>query len=126
MWLFSDNNEVMKKNVDKLVKISTRNKLSVVRLNCWYNTNEKEGGKERRIYRSHFDSNSYKSQADLCVGAQVALRNLNILPYAGLYNESIGTVIDTAYKNNTFGTNDKHHNHLPDYVVFDLPQLNLP
>jgi hypothetical protein len=126
MWLFSNNNDVRKKNVDKLVEISTRNKLPVARLNCWYDTNKKQGGKERRVYRSHFDSKCYKSQADLCVGARVALRNWNILPCAGMYNGSIGTVIEIVYQNNPIGPNDKQHNHLPDYVVVDFPHLKLP
>ena len=126
MWLFSNNNDVRKKNVDKLVKISKRNKLPVARLNCWYNTNKKQSGKERRAYTSHFDSKCYKSQTDLCIGARVALRNWNILPCGGLYNGSIGTVIEIVYKNNPIGPNDKQHNHLPDYVVVDFPHLKLP
>ncbi len=40
IWLFSNNNDVKKKNVDKLVKISKINKLPVARLNCWYDTNK--------------------------------------------------------------------------------------
>ena len=35
IWLFSNNNDTRKKNVDKLVKISKRNTLPVARLNCW-------------------------------------------------------------------------------------------
>ena len=45
MWLFSNNNDVRKKNVDKLVEVSTNNKLPVTRLKCWYDTNKKQGGK---------------------------------------------------------------------------------
>ena len=56
MWLFSNNNDVRKKNVDKLVKISKANKLPVARLNCLYNTNKKQSGKEMHAYTSHFDS----------------------------------------------------------------------
>jgi hypothetical protein len=67
------------RDVDKLVKISKRNKLPVARLNCWYNTNKKQSGKERRVYTSHFDSKCYKSQTDLCIVARVALRNWNTL-----------------------------------------------
>ena len=107
MWLFSNNNDVRKKNVDKLVEVSTNNKLPVARLKCWYDTNKKQGGKERGIYKSHFDSNCYKSKTDLCVGARVALRNWNILPCAGLYNGSIGTVIEIVYRDDPIGPNDK-------------------
>ena len=125
-WIFSNNNGVRKKNVDKLVEISKRNKLPVARLNCWYDTNKKQSGNERLAYTSHFDSKCYKSQTDLCIGAQVALRNWNILPCEGLYNGSIGTVIEIVYKKNLIGPNYKQHNHLPDYVVVDFPHLKLP
>jgi predicted nucleic-acid-binding protein/DNA replication protein DnaC len=126
MWLFSNNADVRKKNVDKLVETSKTNKVPVARLNCWYDTNKTQSGKERRAYLSHFDSSCYKTQTDLCVGARVALRSWNILPCAGLYNGSIGTVVDIVYKNNPIGPNDKQHNHLPDYVVVDFPHLTLP
>ena len=126
MWLFSNNADVRKKNVDKLVETSKTNKVPVARLNCWYDTNKTQGGKERRAYLSHFDKNCYKPQTDICIGARVALRNWNILPCAGLYNGSIGTVVDIVYKNNPIGPNDKQHNHLPHYVVVDFRHLTLP
>ena len=126
MWLFSNNNDVRKKNVDKLVEVSANNNLPVARLKCWYDTNKKQGGKQRSVYKSHFDSNCYKSETDLCVGARVALRNWNIFPCAGLYNGSIGTLIEIVYRNDSVGPNDKQHNHLPDYVVVDFPHLKLP
>ena len=83
--------------MDKLVETSKLNKVLVARLNYWYDTNKTKSGKERRAYLSHFESNCYKSQTDLCVRAQVALRNWNILPCAGLYNRSIGTVVEIDY-----------------------------
>ena len=43
-----------------------------------------------------------------------------------VYNGSIGTVIDIVYKNSTLRPNNKQNNHLPDYVVVDFPNLNLP
>ncbi len=55
MWLFSNNYDVRKKNVDKLVEILKANKLPVVRLNCWYNTSKKQSGKERCAYMSYFE-----------------------------------------------------------------------
>lgn len=127
MFLFSNNIEVRKKNVDKLVETSKSNKVPVARLDCWYDTNKQQNvTKERRIFQSHFDPNCYKRQTDLCIGARVALRNWNILPCAGLYNGSIGRVVEIVYRNNSVGPNDKQHNHLPDYVVVDFPHLTLP
>ena len=54
------------------------------------------------------------------------MRNWNILPCGGLYNGSIGTVIEIVYTNNPIGPNDKQHNHLPDCVVDDFLHLKLP
>lgn len=126
MWLFSNNADVRKRNIDRLVDTSKENNVPVARINCWYKTIKTQAGKERRAYLSHFDSNSYKMKTDLCIGAKVALQNWNILPCAGLYNGSIGTVMDIIYRNNPIGPNDKQHNHLPDYVVVDFPHLKLP
>ena len=126
MWLFSNNNDVRNKNVDKLVKISKRNNLPVARLNYWYDTNKTQSGKERRVYTSHFDSKCYKSQTDLCIGARIALTNWNILPCGGLYNGSIGTVIEIVYKNIPIRPNNRQHNHLLDYVVVEFPHFKLP
>ncbi len=127
MFLFSNNIDVRKKNVDKLVETSKSNKVPVARLDCWYDTNKQQNvAKERRIFQSHFDATCYKRQTDLCIGARVALRNWNILPCAGLYNGSIGRVVEIVYRNNPVGPNDKQHNHLPDYVVVDFPHLTLP
>ena len=48
------------------------------------------------------------------------------MPCAGLYNGSIGTVVELVYKNNPIGPNEKQHNHPPDYVVVDFRHLTLP
>ena len=126
MWLFSNNVDVRKNNVDKLVSTSKTNEVPVARLDCWYDTNKLQNGKERHARRSHFDPKAYIRHTDLCVGARVALRNWNILPQAGLYNGSIGTLIEIVYKDNPIGPNDKQHCHLPDYIVVDFPHLTLP
>jgi hypothetical protein len=44
----------------------------------------------------------------------------------GLYNGAIGTVNEIIYQGKPVGANDKEHNHLPDYVVVDFPNLTLP
>ena len=111
MWLFSNNSEVRRKKIDKLVEVSTDNNVPVARLKCWYDTNKTQGGKQRSICKSHFDANCYRCETDVCVGARVALRNWNILPCAGLYNGSIGTVVEIVYRENPIGPNDKQHNH---------------
>ena len=56
----------------------------------------------------------------------MAIRNWIIFPCLGPYNGSIGTIIYIDYKNNPIASNNKQHNHLPDYVVVDFPHLTLP
>ena len=115
-----------RKNRQKLVECSNRDKVPVARLDCYYETNKTQNGKERHAIRSHFDQSSFLHHTDICVGARVALRNWNILPSAGLYNGAIGSIVEIVYKTSSVGPNDKQHLHLPDYVVVDFPNLNLP
>lgn len=126
MWLFSKRRQVAEKNRQKLVECSNRDKVPVARLDCYYETNKTQNGKERHAIRSHFDQSSFLHHTDICVGARVALRNWNILPSAGLYNGAIGSIVEIVYKTSSVGPNDKQHLHLPDYVVVDFPNLNLP
>jgi hypothetical protein len=127
VWLFAKNDDVRKKNVDKLVETSKKNKLPVARLDCWWETNKQQSGTNRQVYRSHFDATQFNTHTELCVGARVALRKWNILPCAGLYSGAIGTIVDIVYsKDNHVGPNDKQHKHLPEYVVVDFPHLKLP
>jgi hypothetical protein len=91
---FSNNADVRKKNVDKLFSTSKSKEVPVARLDYWYDTNKLQNGRERHAMRSHFDPKAYIRHTDLCVGAHVALRNWNIIPQAGLYNGSIGTLIE--------------------------------
>ena len=81
---------------------------------------------KKHAIRSRFAPKRYTTRTDLCVGARVALRIWNILPSAGLYNGSIGTITEIMYAKNPIGPNDKQHNHLPDYIVVDFPNLILP
>ena len=107
MWLFSNNADVRKKTVDKRVSTSKTKGVPVARLDCWYDTNKLQNEKERHARRGHFDPKAYIQHTDLCVGARVALRNWNILPQAGLYNGSIGTLVEIVYKDNPIGPNGK-------------------
>ena len=126
MWLYSKVRQVQNKNRDMLVETSKKNQVPVAKLDCWYETFKTQNGQERHAIRSHFDSKSYIHHTAICVGARVALRNWNILPSAGLYSGAIGTVVEIVYKNSVVGPNDKQHDHLPDFVVVDFPNLNLP
>jgi hypothetical protein len=75
---------------------------------------------------SHFDHTKYLKHTDLCVGARVAIATVNFLPEVGLYNGTIGNIIEIVYHDRPVGPNDKQHYHLPDYIVVDIPHLKLP
>lgn len=126
MWLFTTNEEKDKKNVEKLVQVSKENEVPVARLNCWWGTNKLQNGTERHACKSHFDRKRVVERTNICVGARVAIKGVNHLPEIGLYNGSIGTVIEIVYKDNPVGPNDRQNCSLPDYVVVDIPHLNLP
>ncbi len=69
---------------------------------------------------------AYDKHTDICVGAKVAISNVNFLPEIGLYNGAIGAVIEIVYNDRPVGLNNKQHYHLPNYVVVDFPNLRLP
>ncbi len=100
--------------------------IPVARLDCTYDTKRLSGDKEQTVCYSYFDQNSYAKHTDICIGAKVAIFNGNFLPEIGLYNGAIGDVIEIVYNNRPDGPNDKQHYHLPNYVVVDFPNLQLP
>jgi len=126
IYLYTNNADKDKKNNEKLVEVSKRLNVPVARLECWFDTNKLQNGKERRAKVSHFDRDSYVAHTDICVGSKVSIKSVNFLPEVGLYNGAIGSVIEIVYNNNPIGPNDKQHDHLPDYVVVNFPHLNLP
>jgi hypothetical protein len=108
--------------MDMLIHTSTNNNMPVARLDCCFGTNQQCGQQERTAC----DARSYDSHTDICIGARVAISYLNILPDVGLYNGAIRIVIKIIYQGKPEGPNDKEHNHLPDYVVVDFPNLKIP
>lgn len=126
MHLYTNNADKDAKNVEKLVQTSRTRNVPIARLDCWYDTVKLQNGSENRVIKSHFDKTMFTDHTDLCIGARVAINKVNFLPEVGLYNGSIGTIIDIVYQTSSVGPNDKEHNHLPDYVVVDFPNLNLP
>ncbi len=69
----------------------------VARLDCTYDTKRLSRDKEGMVCYSHFSQNSYDKHTDICVGAKVAISNVNFLPERGLYNGAIGDVIRSPY-----------------------------
>ena len=128
MWLYAKNADKDKTNMDMLIQTSRVNNVPVARLDCHYETNRvpKSDHQQPTVCMSHFDIRSYDRTTDICVGAKVAISNVNILPEVGLHNGAIGTVVEIVYNNRPEGPLDKEHYHLPDYVVVDFPNLRLP
>jgi hypothetical protein len=125
MWLYTKNEDKDKTNVDMLIQTSRTSKV----LFCHYETNcmtSREQQQQPTICVSHFHKRTYDACTNIYVGARVAMSNMNILPEIGLYNGAIGTLVEIVYENRPEGPNDKEHNHLPDYVVVDYPNLKLP
>ncbi len=128
MWLYAKNIDKDKTNMDMLIQTSKDNKKPVARFDCHFETNwvSRSSHQEPTACINHFDTRIYNSHMDICVGAKVAISNVNILPEIGLYNGAIGTFVEIVYQHRPEGPNDKEHNHLPDYVVVNFPNLKLP
>lgn len=73
---------------------------------------------KRRIVANnhHYDNESTPASTSICVGATVALTGTNICPEWGLFNGSIGTVIDIIFRPHTSPNN----NDLPAYILVDF------
>jgi hypothetical protein len=76
-----------------LIHTSKKMSVPVARLDFTYDTKRLSGDKERTVCYSHFDQISYDQHTDICIGAKVAISNVNFLPEIGLYNGAIGDVI---------------------------------
>jgi hypothetical protein len=114
--------------MDILIQTSKMNKVPVARLDCHSETNwiSRSSHQEPTACINHVDARTYNSHTDICVGARVAISNVNILHEIGLYNGAIGTVVEIVYQERPEGQNDKEYDHLPDYVVVNFPNLKLP
>ncbi len=126
MWLYARNVEKELKNQKMLIHTSKITSKPEARFDCTYDTKRLSGDKDRTVCYSHFDQNSYNQHTDICVGARVAISNVNFLPEIGLYNGAIRDVIEIVYNDRPVEPNNKQHYHLPNYVVVDFPNLRLP
>ncbi len=91
----------------KCTSTHQKNSKPVARLDCTYDTKRLSGDKQRMVCYSHFDQNSYSQHTVICVGARLAISNVNFLPEIGLYNGAIGDVIETVYNERPVGQNNK-------------------
>ncbi len=90
MWIYAKNTDKDKTNMDMLIHTSKNNRVPVARLDCCFGTNQLSGQQEQTACTNHFNARSDDSHTYTCVGARVAISNVNILPKEGLYNGAIG------------------------------------
>ncbi len=100
--------------------------IPVARLDRIYDIKRLSRDNEQTVCYSHFDQKSYDQHTDICIGARVAVSDVNFLPEIGLYNGASSDVIEIVYNDRPVGPNDKQHYHLPNYVVVDFSNLQLP
>ncbi len=98
MWIYAKNTDKDKTNMNMLIHTSKNNNMPVARLDCCFRTNQQSGQQEQTACKNHFDARSYDSHTDICIGARVAISNVNILPEVELYNGAIGTVVEIIYQ----------------------------
>jgi hypothetical protein len=124
MWLYAKNMDKDKTDMEMLIQTSKMNKVPVARMSCHYETNRapRSDHQQPTVWESHFDERTHDKNTDTCIGARVAISNVNILPEIELHNGAVGTVVEIVNTNRPVGPTDKEHYRLPDYVVVDFPR----
>jgi hypothetical protein len=99
---------MQKRNLRTKKCLSTHKKMSVpvARLDCTYDTKRLSEDKEQMVCYSYFNQHSYDQHTYICIGARVAISNVNFLPEIRLYNKAIGDVIEIVYNDRPVGPND--------------------
>ena len=121
LWAFAKREPMRKKNTEMLVKTHKRNKTPVARLKSVFESTRPGS----TANTGHFYAKKIIHNLDICVGAQVCLEMENIEPNAGLYVGAIGRVVEIVY-DKSVGPNSERIDHLPKYVVVDIPQFKPP
>jgi len=121
LWAFAKRDAMHQKNVEMLVKTHKSNNTPVARLRC--NFDSAHAGSN--AYTSHFFGKNIIYNLDICVGAQICLETANIEPNAGLFVGAIGRVVEIVY-DKSVGPNNEGKDHLPKYVVIDVPSFKPP
>jgi hypothetical protein len=88
------------KNQEMLIHTSKHKNNPIARLDCTYDTKRLTKEKQQSCAcLSHFDHAKYLKHTDICVGARVAISTVTFLQEVGLYNGSIGNVVETQNEN---------------------------
>ncbi len=110
-----------KKNREMLVKTHKRNNTPVAKLGYVFDSTY--AGSSANL--NHFYGKRILYELNICVGAQVCLETVNIEPCAGLFVGAIGRVVEIVY-DKSVGPNTVVKDHLPKYVVVDIPSFKPP
>lgn len=102
-----------------MISLSKQTTIPIAKLHCVFESNI---GTDN-AFKSYFDQRNLVLETFLTIGAKVMLTS-NYEPIWGLYNGAMGIVIDIMY-DNFIGPHHKR-DHLPKYVVVDIPCLKLP
>ena len=121
LWAFAKRAGMHKKNTEMLVKTHRSNKTPVARLQCVFASSHPGSSANH----NHFYGKNIIYNLDICVGAQVCLETANIEPSAGLFVGAIGRVVEIVY-DKSVGPNGERIDHLPKYVVVDIPTFKPP
>ena len=121
LWAFAKRDAMHQKNTEMLVKTHKSNKTPVARLSCVFDSSHAGS----TAHTSHFYGKNVIFDLDICVGAQVCLETANIEPNAGLFVGAIGRVVEIVY-DKSVGPNSERRDHLPKYVVVDIPSFKPP
>ena len=124
VWLYTRRFEKDEKNTAKLVEHSSWTGNPVTWLTCRWRSNRSQGEGAKSVIRNHFKNCSILLQTDICVGPLVAIEGIQIVPEAGLYNSTRGTVVDIV-NDTVAGPPSQYEDHLPLYVGVNFPGLRL-
>ena len=122
-YLFAHNNVKDEKNAELLAETSNRTKNPVARLR--YVPKQTARKENCDLEKPLWKKPDVTTPTDICVGAKVAINAINYEPSWGLYNGASGTVVDIVY-DNKLGPHAEGINHLPRYVVVDMPGFKPP
>ena len=118
MYLFGNKEPRDRLNRSKLKELQgVHNPVAFIKSHTIANKNGKKAANN-----SHYDNESIVPAILICVGAKVAITGKNFHPNWGLYNRTIGTVVDIVFRPNE----NPNHGDLPLYILVDFHQYRGP
>ena len=117
MYIFANKAPMQEHNREKLKEQNAEDN-PVARIHTTTTScNKKYRGATKHFARQR-SQNAIPAVVNICRGAKVQLTGRNFEPDWGLYNGSIGTVIEIVFKENE----SPLEGYMPEYVIVDFPQ----